>query len=470
MSSSINKLSNYLLASIAVLFLLFYLILSFNNRLASDDIYFAALIKNKNIVDGVNIIYHTWSGRWTDVAYFFSVLTISKSFQNIHYWLFLYHCITLIILIYSINTIIRIVTSKIFDVNLSFKNSLVYSILFIAGFYFSTFQHIEVWWWFSASFCYLQGIVFLLFGISLLLVEKKNKLQYFLISLSFIYVGACFEIYIAIVFCLFLAIFIYFYLKKKEGVLSFKVNYFLKGFVIAFLSFCFSTAIFFSAPGNIERMKIYKTNNSSSVTTRMLDTLDFSNVDFFQKKYLLALGLASVWFFIGLKIKNEKMDVTSYLKKCLLIASILLIISIVITLAFQFFIFYGKPLPIRAWTFTSFSLFVFCSILFLFLGYFLQNRFNNTTLFLKVVVPLSILVALTYSTYKQYKVTSVYSEKYDELISDLIKEKENRTTKIYYVAPLPNSGMLVFLYLDGYAAVPLQEILDLDFEIKLREK
>lgn len=469
MSSSINKLSNYFLASIAVLFLLFYLILSFNNRLASDDIYFAALIKNKNIWDGVNIIYHTWSGRWTDVVFFFSVLTISNSFQNIHYWIFLYHCITLVILIYSINKIIRVVTSKIFDVNLSFKNSLVYSILFIAGFYFSTFQHIEVWWWFSASFCYLQGIVFLLFGIALLLVEKKNKLQYVLISLSFIYVGACFEIYIAIIFCLFLAIFIYFYLKKKEGALSFKVNYFLKGFVIAFLSFCFSTAIFFSAPGNIERMKIYKTYNSSSVTTRMLNTLDFSNVDLFQKKYLLAFGLASLWFLIGMKIKKGSVNVLSQLKKSLFIALILLLISIVITLIFQFFILYGKPLPLRAWTFTSFSLFVFCSILFLFLGYFMQNKFISI-LFLKVVVPLSILVALTYSTYKQYTVTSVYSEKYDQLISVLINEKENKATKTFYVDPLPNSGMLVYLYLDGYTAVPLQEILDLDFEIKLREK
>jgi len=113
-SKPINTISTYLLAFSAIAFLLFYFILSFNNRAASDDIVFAATVKNEGLGLAVTNIYNLWSGRWTSWAYLFALLSSAENFQNLHYFLFIYHSITIILLVYSVHVIIRFCIQKIF--------------------------------------------------------------------------------------------------------------------------------------------------------------------------------------------------------------------------------------------------------------------------------------------------------------------------------------------------------------------
>jgi hypothetical protein len=200
-TKTINTVSAYLLGFSAIAFLLFYFILSFYNRAASDDIVFAATVKNEGLALAVTNIYNLWSGRWASWTYLFAILSATDNFQNLHYFLFIYHSITLVILIYSVSTILKFSIKKIFDSEIQLVKLFVFTILFISGFYYSTFNHIEVWWWISASVYYLQGIFFLLFGIALLLNENKKIFHYVIIGLSFLYVGASFELYIFIHYC-----------------------------------------------------------------------------------------------------------------------------------------------------------------------------------------------------------------------------------------------------------------------------
>ena len=174
MKKYINIISSWLVALSAASFLLLYFVLGFFNRPASDDIIFISIIKGKNIVEYIKWFYETWSGRWTGNAYFFAVMSASNAFQTIHYFMFIYYIITLILFIYSISTIIKIGAYKLFLVQLEVKKVIIYSVLFLGSFYFLTFQYIEVWWWMCASVDTLQGIVFLLLGTALLLKENKT--------------------------------------------------------------------------------------------------------------------------------------------------------------------------------------------------------------------------------------------------------------------------------------------------------
>jgi len=168
-NSRINFFCNSLLLLSAIFFLLFYFVVSFNNRPTYDDMLGIFLAKDNNIFQYVSGLYETISGRWVSWAYFYSVIVPYKSFQQIHFCFFIYYCITIFIFVFSLNKIIKFGILQLFHIKLDVKISIIYSILFVACFYFFTLQNIETWWYIGASFMYLQVIVFLFCGFSFFL-------------------------------------------------------------------------------------------------------------------------------------------------------------------------------------------------------------------------------------------------------------------------------------------------------------
>ncbi len=454
----IDSISDSLIVLTALLFIGFYLCLSFFNRPASDDLAYISMTKGHTLFSYVSEIFNTWSGRWTSCSYFFAVVSFSNLFEHIHFYIFTYYIFTLLILSYSTSILTKVLIKKLFSVTINNKTAFVYGTLFTASLFYFTIDHIEVWWWLSASFGYLQGIVFLLFGIAILTRIKKNIVHYLLISLSFIYVGACFEIYALILFCLFGLIGIY-YLKNKQSD-SFKANYksYTKAIVVAFLSFCFSAGICFSAPGNTNRQKnVFSLEISKSESISLSPSL--------QKKYVLALGISSLFMLLGMKIKKETNQLVDF-KKAMLFAGIPLIISIIVTCLFQFFILKDFAMPLRGWTFTSFSIALFFCVIFLSVGYSIQTKFAKMSSLIKIVFPLFVASVLLIVLAKQYNYTSKYASAYDELIIQLTEAKKNKTTNTVFVKELPASGMLTPLNIaDDYDKNPLKNILGLEFEI-----
>ena len=158
MKTKIHTIFNWLIAFSALAFLLLYFILSFNDRFsANEDLGFITLTKGRGFADVISWIYQTWSGRWSSAIYLYGLMSSSLSFQNIHYLLFAYHFLTLLILLYSVYSLVRLGSLKLFNISLNKKTGLAISLLFIAGFYFSTFQIIEVWWWTTASVDHLPA-------------------------------------------------------------------------------------------------------------------------------------------------------------------------------------------------------------------------------------------------------------------------------------------------------------------------
>jgi len=440
--------NSYLLLVPCVLFLIFYLILSYHNRPASDDILFIALIKKNGYFNTLAEVYKTWSGRWASFGFLFFILSVIKKFENIHYVFFIYHIITITIFVYSVSTIVRKLIYYGFSHDLSPFKSTVFSVLFIAVFYFSTFNHIEVWWWVSATTNYLQGIVLLLFGIAINLKNRKTIWHYILISISFLYVGASFEIYIIVIFSFIFIGFLFYYSSLHKLYTS----TYQKGVLISLICFLSSAIVCFGSPGNYKRKILYND---------LMDASVFSFSSFIELKYLLSILIASLFIVLGLELSKSGKKFS--FRKALLILIISFTTSIIILYLFQLFVLNGKPVPLRGCTFTSFLFSIFLCLLFLFLGY-LMDYSKKRVLLLNYTLPLILSVLFVYISIKQYKYVSKYSKIYDQLIADLVDSKGK--CKVYYYKPLPDSGMLVYLYLDSYTAVPLKEILNLDFEIK----
>jgi len=468
LNKKFSSVSNLILMLAALSFFLFYLVLSYYNRPASDDILFIDLFRQKGPVEFVKYIYNNWSGRWAPAIYFSFLLNLSHSFQGIHIYMFLYYCLTLVLFIYSANSILRFVAKTIFKSSVHLFTSLTFSILFMAGFYFFTFQHIEAWWWFCASFAYLQGVVFLLFGTVLILKENKNLLHFILIALSFM--ASCSEIFALIVLSFFVCLFFY-KLRVSGGFSVLKNNSFFKACVIAFISLFFSAVICFIAPGNLNRLnkEIPPANNSVS-TAKNTNNLLIKNI-LSQKKYPVAIAISSLFLLLGMKLKINAKEVLELwrLKKLLIFTGALLFISIAVAFSFQFFIL-KHPLPLRTWTFTGFCLATFCCAAFIVIGYYLKSETFFSIYIVKLLIPGFVFAALTYNLYKQYNYTSEYARAYDGLIVLLQEKKKSGNKDTLFVNKLPDSGMLVNLNIeDKNISAGLKNILELDYEIEVRE-
>jgi len=476
LNKKVEFVSNKLIYLSAAVFILFYLVLSFYNRPTNEDVNFISIVKGKSLFEFLSWFYSTWCGRWASSSYYYFILSATSVYQHIHYFYFIYYIITICLLIYALNTIIKIGVNKLFHTTIDSKTSIAYSVLFIAGFYFSTFQNIEVWWWIFATVDHLQGIIILLLAIALLLKQKKSNWHYLLICTCFIYLGGSYEVNAMIIGALFLIAFILLLRKKIIWFSDFGKQYFFKRFIVTFILFFISFLISISSPGNIKRGKTY-VRDHLLITTQSYANTDFPITanEFAQKKYAVALGLASLWLLLGMKLKHSSSTTQNKkrMRKIVLFATVPLLLSILITYLFQIFFLNYYSIPLRGWTFTCFTLFALFCLVFLIIGN--QIHFSNTIIksTIAIILPLVVSVFLLSYLYRQYSTTSVYGREYDKLITQLIEAKNNpphAEIKVLTVAPLPDSGMFLPLEIGTpYIDDALKEILEFNFEIEINK-
>ena len=217
------------------------------------------------------------------------------------------------------------------------------------------------------------------------------------------------------------------------------------------------------APGNFERRKMF--------AEYIENKSEFSSTDFFQTKYIVFLALAILFVLLGMELKNRSTKINLNFTKLLFFSASSVIISIIITYTFQHIALNGNSVPLRGWTFTSFLLCSFFCFIFVVIGYW--YNFPNVTfqIGLKIILPFFILVVLFFAANKQYSYVRKYADAYDKQIDDLLLAKKNNE-KVFYYSPLPNSGMLTYLYMGDYRTehLKIKLELDFDFDFEIKEK
>lgn len=462
---SASRLNNLLLQLTAVGFLLLFLTLSFNNRLSGDDLYFLAMIKKEGLWNCFKGVYMGWSGRWAKTAYWFFVMTLTDKYQYLHYFLFAYHLLTLVMMIVSLQVILRVLFLELFQTAMTKKDAFILSILFIASFYFFTFDIIESWWWIGSTFAYLQGICFLLAGAALLLKQQKHLLHYCCIGFCFLYVGGCFEIYALFVIALFAALGLYG--KKSARWNAWKTKGYLKPVFVAFTCLLVSTLVCIIAPGNYQRRGIIA-NEAFAFLPSLFKDMQVAST-FLQKNWLVGVLLSSLWILAGMKAR-EFSDCHLHWKtvrKLLLICLASTAGSILINEIFKIVLLKNALMPSRTFVFSSFFIAVFASLLFLFLGYYFFQTVKRLA-FLLLILPFCSAIILFTCTCRQYRSTTRYAKQHDELINSLLVAKQHGTKQVF-VRDLPDPGMLLPLNVKDLHWA-LEEILGLSYQITVIPK
>ena len=447
---SIPALNRGLTILLAAVFVIFYLTISYFNRAASDDIYSLLLLKKSGSFPlFVDYMKH-WSGRWGSLLYLIFYLNFYKGLDSFHVFIFLNHLLTIFILIFSISKLLKFTSNVVLTQNLGLTQRISLSVVLISSFYFFTFQVSETWWWFCSSFVYLQGIAFLLLGSATLLTPHKSFLHYIIIIISFLYLGSSSEIY-TIVIGVFLVLVITMNRKRlPEFLHRMKSANSYKAICLALICFTLSGSVCLFAPGNFNRLKnenseLKLDRANSSFKSSTLEENVFSK----NKKYVLAIGMCLVCFFAGAKSNPEskiKFNMVQ-VKSVILYLLIAIIISILVPFSIELFLNNENKVPLRAFTLTSFLLSLTLSFFFFYCG-MRVTRSMNLLGFAETFVLLVMIIASTFYWSRQSLICGNYSKKYDALVSTLIQNKKLSQENQIKVSKLPESGVLIPLYIE----------------------
>jgi len=212
----INKADDVLLIFISSAFLFFYFFLSFHNRFASDDYEFIRIFRQNGLLGSLKHSYNLQTFRFPAVLIFDIFFGKNIFFENIHYMIFLYHSLTMVIFIYAVYNLITNLSKLFLNVLLDKKYKIIFSIIFIASFFFGTIQTTDTWFWLISSCVHLQGCVFAMLGFSFVLKDKKSFSNKLIIIFCFTIAAGVSENFALLLLILLFSLIIFLFFKKRK--------------------------------------------------------------------------------------------------------------------------------------------------------------------------------------------------------------------------------------------------------------
>lgn len=420
---------------IFILFLCLLLMLSYFNRLATDDYYFIWDVRNHGIITGVTSQYMEWCGRF---AATFVMDVVYKCFDIQYSYYMLFPLISAALLSTGIYFLLENLSSKV-SITLTKSQKLLASGSFTALLFFLSIDIGESWFWFCGLSSYLWSIIAFVWGCVFLSNAKHAFLSTLCAVLCFIYIGGSSEVYSAI-YGLFFTILLFRNYRKSEN-----LNLFIssnKKLLIVYSAFAISFIIFLIAPGNYLRDGLFPEHKfwySFFITAKSFVKFGILYLPF---KLPYIVVFATPFLSLGNTFKSINMKLFHLSFKSFFIKSSILFTGVL----FIFFLMVAYVMvetgPPRMWFLVSFLLSIYSCIICFYAGY--KDIFNaKQMVFLKNgSVILGIGIMLFHLIY-QYPIASEYSKATDsrnEYVTEL-----NKTIKgdsLVYLNPLPPVGML----------------------------
>ena len=445
----INKTDDILLFLVASAFLFFYFFLSYQNRFASDDYEFIRIFRQNGLLGSLKHSYNLQTFRFPAVLIFDIFFGKNIYFENIHYMIFLYHSLTMVIFIYAVYNLITNLSKLFLNILPYKKYRIIFSVIFIASFFFGTIQTTDTWFWLISSCVHLQGCVFAILGFSFVLKNKKNFLNKLIIIFCFIIAAGVSENFALLLIITIFSLIIFFLIKIRKKKIVYPEFIFRKlviALVVAIISFLINIS------GSGINVRIKNLNEFDAIAKVKVEKIQGTNQSFkysevtkliFRKKNIAFVLFASLWAFAGFyfRYKNIKIDFISkkyFLINFLKISFIIIAASTLIVLL-PLYIFFHGPGPLRAWTPLSLVITMFFNSLFLIIGYKFYSKIFHY--FFKVIAVLCLIIMLVY-IFRQSDFAIKYSKKYDERSKYLLQLNSAGNKKTIDVKGLPDSGMI----------------------------
>jgi hypothetical protein len=428
-----------LLWSASALFVALYAILSYNNRLAADDLYYLANYPKVGVWGCMEYLYQTYSARWS--AYLFTGAVVSLS--QLKWTLFIFHTFTLASLVATLSLILHQILNLRLHSALKKQEILLYTTITVAGLFFTSYSIGETWFWVVQVCTYLWCIIMSLVLIYAFLNNCSTGFNLLLIVIAGLFIGGSSESY-ALVNLFLLGGYLFFgnIRFSRLPFLHFTTskNMNLK-LAIALIAVLIGFAITMAAPGNGVRYNALP--HPSYAMLLWIQMKSFIKIVFIRTPLNLPILLlfGAPWFLLGNRMqkKNSVVSFSQFLK------SALPYLFIVLTLIFIFLVPTSLVMaelgPDRALSFVSFFIALSFSTGLFWAGMRLSVDKRAIHL-LKIGIPASMIILLTYQTTNQRQITAAYARSYDSRNIQLKTLKQKNEDSIIVLDSLKPSGML----------------------------
>lgn len=416
------------MAANAIAFVVIFLLVASNDRLAADDFHYLVKTKELGIWDAMRFYYQNWNPRWSATLMTNTVLNSYSSTTS----LLLFHFASLM---FAFAAVFAFVKAVIAQMKLSLKNwqSTVLAMYLLAVIFYGSFSRDDTWFWLTVNPMYFWGSFSAVLGGSTILMKGWKLIRIPLTALLFLYAGGASEtVAISAIVVLF---FLGFVTHKKQFPIQID-----------------RTALHVATIGCLIGFGIDVAGHGAQVRFAHLPQLTLSEkalVGFWNyiKFTLKEIPLTLPAFIVGaapfafLGRKQLHFQLISW-KELLLVDRKLWIIAdlLVFVMAFTMAFSMGEMGPERAWFPLTFVVLIFSVVFAYQLGTWLYIQTKGK---LYQLVMLSLMLALFFQVgmgFYQVRTTSIYAKAVDqrmEFISAL-----SPTDSVIELQPLPFSGWL----------------------------
>ena len=453
-----------LLAAFSIAFLILYLLLSHNNRLATDDYFYLKNADQLGIWNGMLASYHSWVTRWM------SILFLNCVFRSYHFFhsLLPFHLFTIIAFIFSCMNCIRAITKRFPGIKITFTSRLLYSVLFIASIFFFSFSNGESFFWIASATMYLWSIVFFIAGLSFIIQPATGWWTKIACGFCFLFIGGAGESVSINIFILLIAGLLFYFNKGNYSFGNFRKNDQTRMILIAIAALSCSLLISYFGEGRVLRQ-------SALPETGLVNAFVIT-VKSFIKLILFYLPLKISWFlffmvpwiYLGYQYSSDKKEpLEKVFGQLFRFVLVFLLLSFLTFIPISFLL--GETGPFRTWILISFYL-ALCSIACgFYLGYKAawNKKLLNGVFTISMLSSIALMVIFIMS---QGSITSTYASAVDQRMKILQAWKEKSGTNTLELDELPPSGMLYSSEISNdsshFSNQHLKEYLNLKFDIR----
>ena len=407
-----------------IIFIVLYIILSINNRIAHDDYYSIYTVNKIGVIDSVIYQYNDWCTRYISVFVSFSVAGLLQY----KYTLFIYNILLLTLFItaiyYSIYAHRKLLNKSTPNDKLQILN---YATFIVSAIFYTSFNIGETWFWLSSNSTYLLSVIMLFFAFAFIFNDKKNVSNKIIITLASLFIGGSNgALSVILLFVIFVVFFFYKY-KKPNKIIANKL-------LLSFVSLLISFTLLYLGNGNNVRGAFF--NQISVFESFILNIKMTAIILLFRVPniliYVLLFTIPSYYVFTNTKSISR----STFIKRSLVSTGVLLLLLF----------FFQLPITYKTQDVAAIRTLFPISILFFVYGLYLAYNIRQVELF-RLRIPLSfiklvlvfIILFNIWNLATQYKITQNYADKYDKRI-EYINQMSSMDTVI--LEPLPNSGFL----------------------------
>lgn len=412
----------------AIIFLVIFLLVASNNRLAADDFHYLVKTKELGVWNAMLFYYDHWNPRWS--ATLMTNMVLNGYSTPIS--LLLFHFVSWL---FAFAAIFSFVKAIILQLKLSVKrwHSAVLSMYLMAVIFYGSFTRDDTWFWITVNPMYFWGSFAAILGGSLILQKRWKPIRYLLTALMFMYAGGASEtIAISTIIVLF---FLGFVTHGKQ----FAIQVDRTTLHVATISCLIGFGIDIIGTGAQVRFShLPQLSLSEKVLTGFWNYIKFTLKEIPIVLPVFMVGAAPFAFFGRKQLRFQLIswkELVLVNRKLWVIAD-LLVFVMAFTMAFSM----GEMGPQRAWFPLTFVTLIFSVVFAYQLGTWLYIETKGK---LYQVVILSLIFGIVAQIgvgFYQVKTTSIYAEAVDKRMEFITSS--SLVNSVIELEPLPDSGWL----------------------------